>query len=179
MHTGLAWEADVCADLADPDTWIAWAAAATDATANGAERDVGSREKEAGAERPGSKQLEELSAGRALSELPGDRVREIHLGRHESARRLVHRRAGTRLVAGMLPRLARHREVREAIAGRIGAAGGAVALRAAEPAPGSRAAREAAEPLAAGAAAGGAAAADPAALADIDAAGHRAALTHW
>jgi hypothetical protein len=50
------------------EAWVARAAAAADAARDGAERDAGPREEEAGAERSGSEPFEELAPRRALGQ---------------------------------------------------------------------------------------------------------------
>jgi hypothetical protein len=74
----LAREAGVGADRADADTRVARPAAAADATADRAERDIGARQEEPGPERARTEQLEELTARRALGQLAGDCSGEIH-----------------------------------------------------------------------------------------------------
>jgi hypothetical protein len=136
---------------------IARPAPAADAARDRAERDIRPRQEEPGPERACSEQLEELPPRGSPCQLARHCSREIHLGRQARDRGL--RRARARRVAGVPPRLARHREVREAAAGTGRTVRRARALRAAKTAPCARPARQAAPPLAAGRAAGGAAAA--------------------
>ena len=172
LHACLAGEPGSGADRPDPDARIARPAAATDAAGDGAERDVGTGQEEPRPERARAEQLEELTARRALGELPCDDAGEIHLRRQAPDPGLVLRHARAGLVARVPTRLARHGEVGEAVAGGVLTTGRTVALRAAEATTGARAARQAAEPFAPCVAAVGATAAYGAGLALVLPAGH-------